>query len=102
MERNKFKIYQGLKIVLYSKSKNYKYYKCSLSGCKGQFREVINTGQIQSHKKHSTKCYRIRKLEREGGCSSHEKSKFNNEKRTIKLLMTYGLKKFDKLTQKQE
>lgn len=63
MESNGVKYYQGIYIILYSKSKNYNYYKCP--HCKGEYKEIINTGDIITHKKHSTKCYNERKFRKQ-------------------------------------
>lgn len=63
MESNRIKNFQGMDIVFYLKTKNYNYYRCSLYGCKGEYREDIHANKIQLHKRHSSKCYSLKKLE---------------------------------------
>lgn len=95
MKIKNVKNYSGEDKILYSKTKNYNYYKCLRLNCKGELREDVHTGQIKTHRKHSSNCYNLKKLE-SLACRSFHEYKFNCEKRIIKILVDYGLKKIDR------
>jgi len=83
----RFKSFNGKVIVLYSKSKNYIYYNCSFTGCKGKYREDIHTKKIINYGAHSSKCYNMRKLKIDIIPTNHYINDTDNSKITINSFM---------------
>lgn len=96
MENNRVKSHQGIDIVFYLQTKNYNYYRCPRYGCKGEYKENINSGIIGYHKRHSSKCYSLKKLETQQISISDNSQNNNNLQINNNIKVLNGLEREEK------